>query len=154
MRPLSQNRWYTAGACPGRKCSITMNSAMLSPLRRTRSRDHGILTRRRSTASRGTTPAEVETVTWPDHSLKRGASPTALSQVSELSTRSVAEAPGATLVGEAWLGALLAKPTSEGMAAVTITTTVETPLIAPGVLVSFRASTRRLNGIGRPKDPA
>src|SRR5262245_24006664 len=131
-----------------------MKSAMPLPLSRTRIHDHGILTRRRSTASRGTTPAVVETVTWPDHSLKRGGSPTALSQVSALSTRSVAEAPGATLVGEAWLGALLAKPTSDGMAEVTMTTSVETLFTVTGVLVSFRASTSRLNGIGRPKAPS
>src|SRR5262249_59987985 len=96
-----------------------------------------MFTRRRSTASRGTTPAVVVTVTWPDHSLKRGGSPTALLQVSELSTRSVAEAPAATLFGEAWLGALLAKPTSEGMAEVTMTTSVDTPFTVTGLLAPF-----------------
>src|SRR5262249_56425767 len=73
-----------------------------------------MLTRRRSAVSSVNTPAEVERVRRPDHSLKRGGSPRPFAQMRLVVARPTADPPAGALPGTAPLSRPLPEPTPGG----------------------------------------
>src|SRR5262245_16132427 len=102
-----------------------------------------MLTRRRSAVSTVKTPAEVVSVTCPDHSLNRPGSPGPLSHRSVVPTMSVAWDLDDIDAGATVVGRLLPKPTSPVMVELTMCSVAEVEIVRvePPACASMRMPT-------------
>src|SRR5215813_11275660 len=114
-----------------------------------------MLTRRRSAVSSVNTPAEVERVRRPDHSLKRGGSPRPFAQMRLVVARTTADPRAGTIAGTATVSRLLAKPTSEGTSGdATMMRVEDTVLSVTALEVAFVASKSMARASSRLVEPS